>query len=312
MQYAAIDCGTNSLRLLISEVDPVTGKMEDVVREMKIIRLGEGVDDAKRINAAALERLRAGLVEYQEIISQHSVQAVRMVATSAMRDAANKEDFFVLTKEVLGQPAEIIAGEEEAQLSFLGAVAGLGLTGGPYAVIDLGGGSTEFIVGTKEGSSAHILGAISTNMGCVRITERHLHQQPPTAAEIAAGRKLVQEQLAQVAKAVPLTQAKTIIGCAGTFNTLAAIANGLESYDPELIHGSVVSFDKLRATIAAQLAMTPKQRLENPIMHPGRADVIGGGCLVVEQIMAAVAPAGITEFLIAETDILDGVIMSLV
>lgn len=312
-KYAAIDCGTNSIRLLISDVSE-DGKIRDVTRLMEIIRLGEGVDATRRISEAALTRAREALGRYVENLKFEGVSAVRMVATSATRDAENRQDFFDMTAELLGeiQPgavAEVISGEEEAQLSFRGAVADLSSEKEPFCVIDLGGGSTEFIVGTSEGT---IAGAYSARMGCVRLTERLMPSDPPTEQEIAAAREYVAEQMAVVETKVPIAEAKTFVGCAGTFTTLSALAQGLEKYEAEAIHGSVVRFDALRVLLDHLTAQSSATRALNPVIHPGRADVIGGGATAVHGIMQLIERnTSQTEFVISEKDILDGIIAGL-
>ncbi|WP_087117734.1 Ppx/GppA phosphatase family protein [Corynebacterium urinipleomorphum] len=309
-RVAAVDCGTNSIRLLIHD-----SSAGEICREMTIVRLGEGVDATGRFHPDAITRTRDALATFVERMSSEGVEAVRMVATSATRDAANRDDFFDMTRELLGriQPgavAEVISGEEEAALSFRGATTDLDTARGPFCVIDLGGGSTEFIVGT----GADILGAHSTQMGCVRITERFMRTDPPTEKETAAARDYIDAQIATAIGTVPLGQAATFVGCAGTFTTLSALAQGLESYDPEAIHCSEITFDDMRDVTATLRAQTAAQRLENPVMHAGRADVIGSGAAVVEQLMAAIereTSGTVSSFVISEKDILDGIVAGL-
>ncbi|QNE89258.1 Ppx/GppA family phosphatase [Corynebacterium incognita] len=313
-RYAAVDCGTNSIRLLISEVLP-DGKIRDVTRLMEIIRLGEGVDATGRISDAAIARARAALSNFVEQMRFENVTAVRMVATSASRDAENRQEFFDMTAELLGQiqpgaMAEVIFGAEEAQLSFRGAVGDLSPDKGPFCVIDLGGGSTEFIVGDHTGD---IHGAYSARMGCVRLTERFLPTDPATPDELAAARDYVSAQLADVAKTVPLQDARTFVGCAGTFTTLSALAQGLEKYDPDAIHGSIVRFGALRVLLDHLVKQPAASRALNPVIHPGRADVIGGGAVAVHGIMDLIGDATDTNsFVISEKDILDGIIAGIV
>ena len=299
-RVAAVDCGTNSIRLLIHDTDA-----GEVSRRNTIVRLGQGVDETGAFAPEAIERTRVALATYVEEMQREGVTRVRMVATSATRDAANREDFFAMTRELLGriQPgavAEVISGEEEAALSFAGASADIDPARGPFCVIDLGGGSTEFVM------DGH---AVSTQMGCVRITERIMHTDPPTAEETAATRAFVDERIAEASTAVPFADARCFVGCAGTFTTLSALAQGLGSYDPERIHLSEIPFDRLRDVTADLRSKTAAQRRENPVVHPGRADVIAAGATVVEQLMDAFErAAGATSFIISEKDILDGIV----
>ncbi|MDK8800618.1 Ppx/GppA phosphatase family protein [Corynebacterium coyleae] len=303
-RVAAVDCGTNSIRLLIHDTD--TG---EVSRRNTIVRLGQGVDETGRFAPESIERTRAALADYVDEMQRENVTRVRMVATSATRDASNRGDFFAMTRELLGQiqpgaAAEVITGEEEAALSFAGATADIEPARGPFCVIDLGGGSTEFVM---EGH------AVSTQMGCVRVTERIMRTDPPTQEETAEARKFIDEKITDAATVVPLVDAKTFVGCAGTFTTLSALAQGLDSYDPERIHMSVVPFGRLREVTAGLRAKTAAQRRENPVVHPGRADVIGSGSTVVEQLMDFFErEAGATDFIISEKDILDGIVSGLV
>ncbi|APT84428.1 Ppx/GppA phosphatase family protein [Corynebacterium aquilae] len=315
-RLAAVDCGTNSIRLLISEV-AVTAEghvvAKDIVREMTIVRLGQDVDATGKFAPEALERTEKALARYVEIMKDNFVSDVRMVATSATRDASNKEEFFTMTARLLGQivpgrRAEVISGEEEAHLSFVGAVADIPASEGPFLVIDLGGGSTEFIVGESDGN---ILGAHSAHMGCVRLSERILRSDPPTASEIEIARDTVAKRMDDVKTIVPLDKARTVVGCAGTFTTLSALAQGLESYDPRAIHGSELRMDSLRHLAEQVLGQTVAQRAHNPVIHPGRADVLGGGCVVVQGIIDTLKPMGHSTLRISEKDILDGIIASL-
>lgn len=309
---AAVDCGTNSIRLLISEQTP-TG-LREITRQMTIIRLGEGVDATGKIDPAAIERARVALSGYVDTMVKHKVTAVRMVATSATRDASNKDDFFAMTADLLGTVvpgacAEVISGAEEAELSFIGAVADIPDTDRPVCVIDLGGGSTEFVVGKKTGE---ILGAYSTQMGCVRLTERLMVSDPPTAEELAQAREYVDAQLTVALDNVPIAQASMVIGCAGTFTTVAALTLGLDSYDPQRIHGSVHKADTLRGKTQRLIGETSQQRAAHSVMHPGRADVIAGGSVVIEQILAMVQRLGVSDSVtISEKDILDGIVSRL-
>ncbi|WP_175934657.1 Ppx/GppA phosphatase family protein [Corynebacterium sp. Marseille-P4321] len=306
-RVAAVDCGTNSIRLLIHDAE--TG---EVARENTIVRLGQGVDETGAFHPDAIARTQEALAAYVEQMGQERVTRVRMVATSATRDASNREVFFDMTRDLLGkiQPgavAEVISGEEEASLSFAGATADMDAARGPFCVIDLGGGSTEFVMETSDGISA-----VSTQMGCVRVTERFMHTDPPTEAETLQARAFIDDRLAEAAERVPLAEANTFVGCAGTFTTLSALAQNLDAYDPEQIHMSEISFDRMREVTQALRAATSAQRAENPVVHPGRADVIAAGSTVVEQMMLAFErEAAASAFVISEKDILDGIVAKL-
>ena len=311
-RYAAIDCGTNSLRLLISEDNH--GRPREIVRLMEIVRLGQGVDATGEFAPEALERTRKVLTKYVDLMQQERVQDVRMVATSATRDARNKDEFFAMTAELLGQIrpgacAQVITGEEEAKLSFIGAVAYLSKEQGPFCVIDLGGGSTEFVVGSHGGP---ISGSYSAQMGCVRLSERIMRSNPATAEEVTQADAYVAEQLARVRADVPIGSTRTLVGCAGTFTTLSALAQGLETYDSHAIHGSVLRFDALRVLTTQLIREYSEQLSINPVIHPGRADVIAGGAVVVNGIMTLLAEeADVHTMTISDKDILDGIIAEL-
>ncbi|NGP05281.1 Ppx/GppA family phosphatase [Rhodococcus sp. 14C212] len=311
-RVAAIDCGTNSIRLLIADLGD-DGRLTDVTRLMRIVRLGQGVDATGRLAPEAIERTRVALVEYAGLIRETGAQAVRMVATSATRDAANRDDFFAMTREVLGAvipgaEAEVITGDEEARLSFTGAVGELDPTRGPFVVVDLGGGSTEVVLGDADGVHA----AYSTDIGCVRLTERCLHDDPPTAEQIAAAREFAGEKIAEALAHVPVEPARTWVGVAGTMTTIAALANNLAEYDPERVHLSTVGFDRLREVCDGLLAATHDERAALGPMHPGRVDVIGGGAVVTTVLADELGPrAGIGELVVSEHDILDGIALSI-
>lgn len=314
-RVAAIDCGTNSIRLLVADVtehDDGTVHLRDVHREMRIVRLGEGVDATKRLSDAAIERTRAALADYTAVCRRKGAERVRMVATSATRDATNRDEFFAMTKELLGVEAEVISGDEEARLSFTGAVGDLEPDDGPFVVTDLGGGSTELVVGTWDGKRAEITGALSVDIGCVRITERCLRSDPPTAAEIAAARAFAAETLEPAFGSVPVAEARTWVGVAGTITTLSAISQDLPGYDSERTHLSRLSRDEIRRTVERLLGATREERAANPVIHPGRVDVIGGGALITEVLAERLEQAaGISELLVSEHDILDGIALSL-
>jgi exopolyphosphatase/guanosine-5'-triphosphate,3'-diphosphate pyrophosphatase len=310
-RVAAIDCGTNSIRLLIADV--AGGRLHDVHREMRIVRLGQGVDATGQFAPDALARTQSALTDYAALLKRFDVGKVRMVATSATRDAANRDVFFAMTAEVLdpavpGAMAEVISGQEEAELSFNGAVGELDSAAAPFVVVDLGGGSTEVVVGDSDGVQA----SFSADIGCVRLTERCLHSDPPTAAEVAAAREVVRERLGEALRVVPVERARTWVGVAGTFTTLAALAQHMTTYDPDAIHLSRVGFPGLLAVCEQLVGMTRKQRAALGPMHEGRVDVIGGGSIVVEELAYALGQrAGIDELVVSEHDILDGIALSL-
>ncbi|NUT33049.1 MAG: Ppx/GppA family phosphatase [Hamadaea sp.] len=304
-RVAAIDCGTNSLRLLITDLPRVAdGTAVDVSRRMEIVRLGQGVDRTGRLAPEALERTRAALSAYKKEIDTAGVTAVRMVATSATRDAANAADFHDMVVDVLGQAPEVVSGEEEARLSFTGAVRGLPADAEPpYLVVDIGGGSTEFVVGDRE-----IRGAISVDIGCVRMTERHLHSDPPDLDELAAATADIGQAVDRALAAVPAGQAKTLVGLAGSVTTVTAIALGLVAYEPARIHHARISREEVALVTAGLAEMTRDQRAGIGVMHPGRVDVIVAGALILRTIMEK---TGATSVLASEHDILDGIAYSL-
>ena len=307
-RVAAIDCGTNSIRLLIADVDVRQERLTDVAREMRIVRLGEGVDRTGRLSEAALDRTIGALREYADLIEALSPAAVRMVATSATRDAANSQEFVDRVKDVLGVAPEVISGDEEASLSFTGATRELASALGcppPYLVTDIGGGSTEFVLGEPRGVS----GVRSVDIGCVRMTERHLHSDPPSAAEVAAATADIDSALELVAASVPADEAKTLVGLAGSVATVAGIALGLQSYDAARIHHSRIAAAQVHEVTGLLLRQTRAQRATIGVMHPGRVDVIGAGALVLDRIITRF---GFAEVLVSEHDILDGMAWSLV
>jgi exopolyphosphatase/guanosine-5'-triphosphate,3'-diphosphate pyrophosphatase len=306
-RVAAVDCGTNSLRLLLAEIDPGRAGLTDVVRRMEIVRLGQGVDQTGRLAPEALARTMAVLREYADVIARSGAQAVRMVATSATRDADNVAEFVRLVKEVLGVAPEVLTGDEEAVLSFTGATAELaaGPDPGPFLVADIGGGSTEFVLGEVGRRPAH---TISVNIGCVRMTERHLRGDPPASQEVGAAVADIDAALDTVAATVPARDARTLIGLAGSVTTVAAIAMGLPAYDATRIHHARVAAADVHSVTRGLLAQTRAERAALGVMHPGRADVIGGGALVLDRLMQRF---GFTEVLVSEHDILDGMAWSL-
>ena len=310
-RVAAIDCGTNSIRLLIA--DRIGRRLVDLHREMRVVRLGQGVDATGRFATDALARTEAALTDYAGLLHHHDVCKVRMVATSATRDAANREEFFAMTARVLGSVvpgaiAEVITGTEEAQLSFTGAVGELDSSAAPFVVVDLGGGSTEVVLGDRSGVQA----SYSADIGCVRMTERCLHSDPPTAAEVTEARTVVGQRLGEALRHVPVERARTWVGVAGTFTTIAALAHRLPVYDPQAIHLSRVGFADLLAVCEQLIGMTRTQRAALGPMHEGRVDVIGGGAIVVQELAAELGErAGINELVVSEHDILDGIAWSI-
>ena len=317
-RVAAIDCGTNSIRLLIADVSRRTRRAVDVVREMRIVRLGEGVDATGRLAPAALERTFAACLEYQDLIERHSDGTpipLRFVATSATRDAENREEFTAGVKAILGVEPYVATGHEEAVFSFTGATAELphDRHDTPYLVVDIGGGSTEFVLGDVGEAGPAVLAARSVDVGCVRMWERHLKgDAPATEAQIAAARADIERAIDLAAREVPLDRARTLVGLAGTVTTLGAIALDLPEYDSEVIHLSHLSLGRVRDITARLLAMTPEERRAIPVMHPGRADVIGAGALVLLAIMERVAGSlAAPEVVVSERDILDGIAASI-
>ncbi|HEY3603804.1 MAG TPA: Ppx/GppA phosphatase family protein [Sporichthyaceae bacterium] len=302
-RVAAIDCGTNSIRLLIAQVG-ADGTLVDLDRRMQVVRLGQGVDATGRLAPEALARTFAAAREYAAAIAAAEVDGVRVVATSATRDASNRAEFEVGMAEIFGVAPEVVPGEVEAALSFAGATSGLAAAGvaAPYLVVDIGGGSTEFVLGTEAP-----LAARSVDVGCVRMRERRLLDDPPTAAQIDAATSDIDAAIAQAAAVVPLDGAASLIGVAGTVTTLTAIALGLQSYDPEAIHRARVPAAKVRAIAARLLGLTRAERAAIPVMHPGRVDVIAAGALVLERVLAA---TGAAELIASEHDILDGIAAS--
>ncbi|MEV6115775.1 Ppx/GppA phosphatase family protein [Streptomyces sp. NPDC052109] len=306
-RVAAIDCGTNSIRLLVADVHPQTGELVDLDRRMTIVRLGQGVDRTGRLAPEALERTFAACREYAQIIKEHGAERLRFVATSASRDAENRDDFVRGVVDILGVEPEVITGDQEAEFSFTGATEELkgrdDLTR-PYLVVDIGGGSTEFVVGDD-----HVRAARSVDVGCVRMTERHLVHggkvsDPPTEEEIAAMRADIEVALDLAEQTVPLREAHTLVGLAGSVTTVSAIAQKLPEYDSARIHHSRISHDRVREITEWLLRSTHAERAAIPSMHPGRVDVIGAGALVLLAIMERI---GAEEVVVSEHDILDGI-----
>lgn len=305
VRVAAIDCGTNSVRLLVADLPADGGgELTDLVRRMEIVRLGEGVDRTGRLAPAAIARTRAALADYAGQIRRLGAERVRMVATSASRDAENAGEFTAMVHDTLRIDPEVVSGDEEARLSYLGAVRGLPASARPpHLVVDIGGGSTEFV--TEYAGTPH---AMSVDIGCVRMTERHLSGDPPSPAQVAAAEADIQAAVDRAVAAVGGRRAATMVGLAGSVTTVAAIALGLPAYQPERIHHSRIPYEQVAKVTADLLAMPRRQRLALPVMHPGRADVIAAGALILRIAMAS---AGAVEVTASEHDILDGIAWSL-
>ncbi|ALV40494.1 exopolyphosphatase [Pseudarthrobacter sulfonivorans] len=312
-RVAAIDCGTNSLRLLIADIDRSNGtaKLTDVVREMRVVRLGQGVDATGELAPEALERTFAATRDYAAMIREHGAESIRFVATSASRDARNRQVFVDGIQELLGVVPEVISGDEEAALSFAGASSVLPvLDGEQVLVVDLGGGSTEFVLGTSDGVTA----AKSVDVGCVRLTERHLQDDPPTAEQIAAAEADIDAAIARAGLDVPLERATAVVGVAGSITTITAHALRLPEYSPAAIHGTELSIGTITEAATDLLHMTRRERAELAYMHPGRVDVMGAGGLVWRRILERLneLTAGrIVTATASEHDILDGIALSI-
>jgi exopolyphosphatase/guanosine-5'-triphosphate,3'-diphosphate pyrophosphatase len=302
MRVAAIDCGTNSIRLLIADIDGTNSR--EITRQMEVVRLGQGVDKTGAFHPDAIARTLAAVDVYAAEIAKRGVEKIRFCATSATRDATNRALFIDGVKERLGIEPEVIAGEVEAALSFAGATKDFDKSQGPFLVIDIGGGSTEFVFGTDSVEAAR-----SMNIGCVRMTERHFTGDQPDPGQIASAIEDIDENIRQAAKTVPITKAKTVIMVAGTATTVAAAALDLPAYDRYAIHLSRISAERTHQISTELLRETREQRAAHGYMHPGRVDVIGAGSLVLDRIMIA---TGATEFVASESDILDGMAWSLV
>ena len=300
-RVAAIDCGTNSIRLLIADI--TDGNFKEVVRTMEIVRLGQGVDQNKSFHPDAIARTLSAVEKFAQLIASKGVEKIRFCATSATRDASNRELFTNGVKKILGVEVEVIPGEQEAALSFIGATKELSQSDGPFLVVDIGGGSTEFVFGSEKVEFAK-----SVNIGCVRMSERHLNLQPPTMAQIAEAIIDIDLAITQAAKVVPISQAKSLVAVAGTATTVAAAALKLAEYDRYLIHLSRISAPAVHQVAAMFQSMNKDQIAALGYMHPGRVDVITAGALVLSRIMAA---TGASEFIASESDILDGIAWSL-
>ncbi|MCH6471236.1 Ppx/GppA phosphatase family protein [Sinomonas terrae] len=324
MRVAGIDCGTNSIRLLIADTQdgarddgasvqgnvPGPARLTDVHREMRIVRLGQGVDATGLLAPEALERTFAAVEDYAATIQGLGAERVRFVATSATRDARNRDEFVKGIRSRLGVEPEVVPGREEAALSFAGAASVLPLrAAAPVVVVDLGGGSTEFVLGDADG----VIAARSVDIGCVRLTERHLRSDPPTASEIAEAQDDVDRGIEEALAEVPLAAATAVIGVAGSITTITAHALALPSYQPERIHGSELALPQIEAACGSLLGMSREERTDLPYMHPGRADVIGAGALVWRRIlerMVDLTGGRVATAITSEHDILDGIALS--
>jgi exopolyphosphatase/guanosine-5'-triphosphate,3'-diphosphate pyrophosphatase len=303
-RVAAFDCGTNTLRLLVSDIDVGAGTSQDVVREMEVVRLGQGVDRTGHLAEASLQRVFAAVEHYMEQVRELDVAHVRFCATSAARDADNAEEFLAGIRERVGVRPEILVGEEEARTSFAGTIRDLPPLPEPLLVLDIGGGSTELVLGSADGT---VEAAQSLDIGSVRLNERHLHTDPPTRDEIAAAVEDIDRTLDT--SQVDPARAASVIGVAGTVTTLAAGVLGLQAYDRELIHRSVLRADAIQGVVGQLLAMLTEQRKALGYMHPGRADVIGAGGLILDRILRRTS---VGSLLVSEHDILDGIAWSMV
>ncbi len=308
-RVAAFDCGTNSLRLLVADLDVAAGTSTELVREMRIVRLGEGVDRTGRISEAAMERVFTAIEEYVELVNAREVEAVRFCATSAARDAENSAEFISGVRDRVGVDPEVLDGDAEAEASFSGAVRDLadlsGVPGlsGPVLVCDIGGGSTELILGTVEDG---IVAAQSLDIGSVRLNERHLAGDPPTPEQVAAATADIDAALDGCR--VDLSRAGALVGVAGTVTTVAAGVLGLPAYDRDAIHHSVLPAAEVHTTVARLVAMTVAERRALGYMHPGRADVIGAGALILHRLLRRTP---VDTLVVSEHDILDGIAWSL-
>jgi exopolyphosphatase/guanosine-5'-triphosphate,3'-diphosphate pyrophosphatase len=306
-RVAAVDIGTNSVRLLVADVRGASGdgraaQVEPIERLMRITRLGQGVNEARALHADAIERTLTVLREYREVIERHGVTSIRSTATSAARDSSNREEFFDAAEAALGARPELLTGEEEAALSFLGATATIDAPA-PYLVVDIGGGSTEFVLGTDAP-----VGLVSLDMGCVRISEQFLHSDPPAAEELSNAIAMVRDLVADVPRVIPgALDAATLVGLAGTVTTVAAVELGLPEYDADKIHGFHLTRAAVEDVFRTFATETAEQRATNPGLEPGRVDVIVGGTAVLAGILRQL---DFDEVLVSESDILDGLVRS--
>jgi exopolyphosphatase / guanosine-5'-triphosphate,3'-diphosphate pyrophosphatase len=294
---AGIDVGTSSTRLLILENDHA------VERLVRITQLADGVDATGRLAEGAIERTLDCLRDYRERMDAHGVEQMRITATSATRDAENREDFFGPAEAIIGARPEPLSGDEKAQLTFAGAASGLDPADGPLLVMDIGEGSTEFVVGTDSAEAAR-----SVDIGAVRLTEKFLHHDPPRPEELSAALSLVEAYLEDVAREVPVERAERLVGLAGTVTTVAAVELGLAEYDRDRIHHAVLSHDAVEDVFRTVATEPRAQRVANPGLEEARADVIVGGCCVLVKVMRQF---GFGELLVSEADLLDGLARSI-
>jgi len=311
MRVGAVDCGTNSIRLLVADVDADTGALRDVTREMQIVRLGRGIDATGRIAPESMEATLAAAREYADACTETGCGSVRFVATSASRDAANADEFFTGVHEAFaafGTEPEVISGEQEAALSFAGATVDLRAqqVAAPYLVVDIGGGSTEFVLGEHDVEQSR-----SVDIGCVRMTERHLHDDPPTEDQAWAALADITRSIEEAAEVVDFSRVATLVGLAGSVTTVTAHALGLTTYDAQQIHGVELPAQEVVAAASSLLTMTAEQRRGLGFMHPGRVDVIGAGALVWRTVVQRLQrDAGLSTVRTSEHDILDGIALS--
>jgi exopolyphosphatase/guanosine-5'-triphosphate,3'-diphosphate pyrophosphatase len=305
---AAIDIGTNSVRLLVGEPRVDDGSRPSLTtteRLMRITRLGAGVDANGALDPAAVERTLAVLREYAGRMRAHGVERVRVTATSAARDAANRDDLFDEAEAMVGARPELLSGDDEARLSFLGATSDLDPADGPYLVVDIGGGSTEFAFGAERFEAG-----LSTEMGCVRFTERYLDHDPPRPEELVAALSVAEAYVDDVRQAIPAAaSAQRFVGLAGTVTTAAAVEIGLATYDRDRIHHFVLTKEAVEDVFRTLATEGRAARLANPGLEEARADVIVGGLCVLVTIMRRM---GFDECLVSEADILDGLALSLI
>ncbi|MGI9600743.1 MAG: exopolyphosphatase [Acidimicrobiales bacterium] len=293
----AIDCGTNSTRLLIGD------GVRQVERRMRITRLGEGVDATGRLADAAIERVRVVLEEYAAVLAEHEVSRLRMTATSAARDATNRDDFFAVAEQTVGVRPELLSGLEEGQLSFAGATAELDAADGPYLVVDIGGGSTEFAFGAERCEAA-----VSVDMGCVRMTEKFIESDPPRPEELLACLSVTEATVDEVLRNHPqMQQARQFVGLAGTVSNTAAVEQGLAEYDRAAIHHFRLTKAAVEDVFRTLVTEPLEDRLHNPGLEPERGETIIGGLCILVQIMRTL---GFADCLVSEADILDGLVAS--
>jgi len=308
---AAIDMGTNSTRLLVADGDGAGGPLTTVERHMHITRMGQGVNATRRLHPDAVERTLAVLRKYRDVMDATGVDGVRATATSAARDAVNRDDLFGPAAEILGAPVELLSGDEEGRLTFLGATTGLDAPA-PHLVVDIGGGSTEFIVGTgpavAAGGAPEVLGVMSVDVGCVRLTEAWLHSDPPAPEELSQAISVVQAYLDDVDRELPAAGvARTLIGTAGTVTTVAAVEIGLAEYDPEVLHHFRLTREAAEDVFRTLATEPAADRRHNPGLEAARVDVIVGGAAVLVAVMRH---WGFEEMIVSEADILDGLVRS--